>query len=101
MTRGCALAVTVVAALGLAACRVTPPHATAMDAQRSGIALAELKQGRALMVTKCGNCHKPPLPNAHPAHAWPAMLDEMSERSSLTPDQRRLIQQYFVAMAPG
>jgi nitrate/TMAO reductase-like tetraheme cytochrome c subunit len=81
------------------ACRVTPPHATAADASRANIELAELTEGRALMVTKCGNCHKPPMPDEHLAAEWPSMLDEMAERSNLDPHQRHLIQQYFVVMA--
>ena len=81
------------------ACRVTPPHATPADASRANVQLAELKEGRALMVTKCGNCHKPPMPAEHTAAEWPSKLDEMAARSNLDPQQRQLIQQYFVVMA--
>ena len=86
-------------ALGLAACHSAPPRATALDAQRGNVELAELQRGRALMVTKCGNCHRPPLPSEHPAASWPEKLDEMASRANLDGDQRRLIQQYFVVMA--
>lgn len=85
--------------LAVGACRVTPPHATAADAQRGNVALAELADGRKLMVTKCGNCHAPPLPKEHTAAEWPGKLDEMAQRSNLDPKQRYLIQQYFVVMA--
>ena len=81
------------------ACRVTPPRATAADASRGNVELAELTEGRAIMVTKCGNCHKPPLPSEHLAAEWPSKLDEMAARSNLDPHQRQLIQQYFVVMA--
>lgn len=82
----------------VAGCRVTPPAATVADAERSQVALAELQQGRKLMVTKCGNCHKPPMPSDQPPERWPAKLDDMSERAGLDRDQRHLIEQYFVVM---
>ena len=93
------LAIALLLSIVAPACRVTPPHATPADASRSNIELAELKEGRALMVTKCGNCHKPPMPNEHLAAEWPSKLDEMAARSNLDPKQRQLIQQYFVVMA--
>lgn len=83
----------------LAACHSAPPRATALDAQRSNVELAELQQGRALMVTKCGNCHRPPLPSDKAVAQWPHELDEMGARANLDGEQRRLIEQYFVVMA--
>jgi hypothetical protein len=87
------------AVLGLAACRVSPPTATSADAARSNSSLAELTSGRALVVRKCGNCHRPPMPTDHTAADWPARLDEMAVRSNLDPRQRHLIEQYLVVMA--
>jgi len=83
----------------LVGCGVTPPKATAADAQRANVQLAELQDGRTLMVRKCGSCHAPPLPHDHTASEWPVKLDEMAERSKLDRQQRYLIQQYFVVMA--
>jgi hypothetical protein len=97
MTRALVVAV-VVAGLG-AACRRTPPHATALDAERANIELAALEEGRALMIRKCGNCHRPPLPTEHTAGEWPVMLDEMSERANLDTRQRTLIEKYLVTLA--
>ncbi len=85
--------------LALAGCRITPPRATPADAQRGNVELAQLAEGRALMVRKCGNCHAPPMPKDHTASEWPAKLDEMAGRANLDPRQRFLIQQYFVVMA--
>lgn len=82
------------------ACRVAPPQATAIDAQRGHVQLAELQEGRHLLVSKCGgSCHAAPLPSAVPADQWPVKLDEMAARAHLDPEQRRLIQQYLVTMA--
>jgi hypothetical protein len=86
-------------AVAITGCGMSPPKATPADAQRANVQLAELQDGRTLMVRKCGSCHAPPLPNEHPAGEWPSKLDEMSERSKLDSKQRYLIQQYFVVMA--
>ena len=85
--------------LGLAACGVDPPRATALDAQRSKVALEQLSEGRSLMIEKCGGCHRPPLPIEKVATAWPKALDEMSTRSKLDTRQRHMIEQYLVVMA--
>lgn len=82
-----------------AACRVTPPVATAADAERGQVALVSLHQGRQTMIRKCGNCHRPPMPDDHAAAEWPKMLDEMSNRAGLDGRQRHLIEQYFVLMS--
>jgi hypothetical protein len=89
-------------ALALAACaRHTPPHATAMDAERAHVSLEELEQGRSLLVARCGSrCHKTPLPTDKVAAEWPHALDEMAERSNLDAAQRHVIEQYLVTMAP-
>lgn len=90
------------AAIALAACaRHTPPRATAMDAERAHVSLDELERGRSLLVAKCGSrCHKTPLPTDKVAADWPHALDEMAERSNLDADQRHVIEQYLVTMAP-
>jgi len=80
--------------------RVVPPHASAVDAERSHIAVGELERGRSLLVSKCGaSCHAAPLPSAHTAREWPASLDEMSSRANLTIGDRHLIEEYLVAMS--
>jgi hypothetical protein len=77
-----------------------PPLATATDADRAHVELAELQQGRTLLVQKCGNsCHVTPMPSSHPAFEWPKKLDEMAARSHLQPMQRALIEKYLVTMA--
>ena len=86
-------------AIALAACaRQTPPMATQLDADRGNVELAQLHEGRTLLVHKCGTCHQPPLPVAHGKIEWPKMLDEMAMRSNLDTRQRALILQYLVVM---
>ena len=78
----------------------TPPAVTANDAARANVEIAELQQGRTLLVQKCGNaCHATPMPASHPASEWPKKLDEMSDRAHLQPMQRALIEKYLVTMA--
>jgi len=79
----------------LAGCHAAPPQATAADAARANVALAELQEGRALLVRKCGNCHRAPLPT----DAWQPRMDEMAQKAKLAPPQRHLIEQYLTAMA--
>lgn len=85
----------------IAACAPSvPPPASASDAERAHVELAELQQGRTLLVQKCGNsCHVAPMPSQHTPAEWPHSLDEMAERSKLQPMQRALIEKYLVTMA--
>ena len=92
----CALGV----AAGLAGgCGPGLPAATPADATRAHVELAELQHGRSLVVSKCGGCHRPPLPSDAGSDAWPSKLDEMSARSHLDANQRRLIEAYLVTLA--
>jgi len=95
--KGAAKIVLLVSAL--AACgRLTPPQATAADAERGHVALGDLQEGRNLLVRKCGGCHQPPMPMAHTAKDWPKMIDEMRTRANLDTRQQQLILQYLVVM---
>jgi len=87
------------ATLGLAACSPQPPHATPLDAERAQVGLAQLQEGRGLLIQKCGNCHRAPLPSVHRPIEWPKALDEMAQRSKLDHHQRQMIEQYLVVMA--
>ena len=87
------------AVLLVACARPTPPLVTSMDAQRSNIELVELQQGRKLLLGKCTNCHRAPMPSMHTAAEWPAKLDEMAARASLDFSQRSLIEKYLVTMS--
>lgn len=77
----------------------TPPHATSADAQRANVELAELEQGRDLVVRKCAGCHKTPMPNDHAPGEWPKMIGEMADRSNLDTKQTKLIEKYLVVMS--
>jgi hypothetical protein len=83
----------------VAGCSMSLPPATAMDASRANIALADLESGRSLVLSKCSSCHRPPMPARHGARDWPGKIDEMSQRAKLDTTQRRLIEDYLVTMA--
>jgi hypothetical protein len=90
----------VVAIGALAGCGVSsPPVATPLDASRAHVELAELERGRSLLVSKCGGCHRTPLPASYRQDLWPGKLDEMSSRANLDVAQRHLIEAYVVTMA--
>jgi cytochrome c5 len=94
------LASLVAGATGLwTGCGGALPVATAGDAARSGVALAELEQGRSLVAAKCSSCHRAPMPEEHRSQDWPKMIDEMSQRAHVDGSQRQAIREYLVTMA--
>ena len=95
-----AFAASLVLVLGLVGCAPRqPPSVTANDAQRGNVELAELQQGRKLLIGKCTNCHRAPMPNEHTALEWPQKLDEMAARASLDMGEQKLIEKYLVTMS--
>lgn len=94
------VAIALVAASTLGGCaRSSPPMVTATDAQRGNVELAELEQGRKLLIGKCTNCHRVPMPKDHAAGEWPKMLDEMATRANIDITQQKLIEKYLVTMS--
>ena len=79
--------------------RRSPPHATAVDAERGNVELAELAQGRKLLLGNCAGCHKVPLPGDQTPAKWPAVLDDMAKRANLDANEEHLIVQYLITMA--
>ena len=84
-----------VAMVAVGGCAPSPPHATAADAARANVALAELEQGRTIVVGKCGACHRPPLPD----DPWQRWLPDMAARARLDASERHLAEQYLSVMA--
>lgn len=104
-TPGRQVAGALAAALLAAGCaRATAPIATEQDAARArarwpGVTVDELARGRALLVESCGGCHLVPMPREHAPEAWPALVDEMRERSGLDAAQGDALTRYLVTMA--
>ncbi len=85
-------------ALILLGCTPPPPIATAADADRAHVPLAELSQGRDLLLQRCGGCHDVPRPGDAARDKWPALMDDMGQRAGIDRSQRHLIEQYVLAM---
>lgn len=83
----------------LTSCTKPPPQATALDAERGNVALADLQEGRTLLIRKCGGCHRTPLPTDARAAEWPKHVTDMTERSKINDKQKALIERYLVVMA--
>jgi mono/diheme cytochrome c family protein len=83
----------------LAACGVSLPVATALDAQRAGVSVDELTRGRRIYSSRCSVCHAPHAPGEFPAARWPSLVAEMRERSKISADEEAAIERYLVTMA--
>jgi hypothetical protein len=95
-----ALGLVALVALVIGGCaRRSPPMATASDAQRGNVELAELQQGRSLLLGKCTGCHLTPMPDDHSPVEWPEMITEMAGRAKLDLRQRALLERYLVTMS--
>ncbi len=64
-----------------------------------GLTTEELNHGRKLYVAKCAGCHTLFLPSDRPAAAWPMLVEQMSERASLTASDRGSIERYLATIA--
>ncbi len=78
----------------------TPPPVTAELAPagaRQHVELATLRQGRALFVSRCIECHTLPNVAQHSATEWPRLIDEMAGRASLKSRERDAVLAYILA----
>ena len=87
-----------VVALG-AGCAAMIPHATLSHAERSGVPLETLEQGRGLFVGHCGNCHLAPDPGSLSAEQWAQILPEMLDDAHLSPEQATEVLAYLRALS--
>ncbi len=77
---------------------------TEQDAERARVhypdaSLDGLLEGRSAYVAKCSGCHRLIAPAALDAAGWRGMVDDMRDRSHLTPDQEAAILRYLVVMS--
>ena len=69
-----------------AACATALPPAT-----------PETEAGRAIYSAKCHSCHRLYKPDRVVPEKWPALLDKMSEKAKLTPDEEKAVLDYVLA----
>jgi hypothetical protein len=77
---------------------VTSQMATARKGQH--VDLAMLRNGRALFVSRCIECHTLPVVWRYSVEDWPELVDEMSGRATLKPMERDAIIAYILAIRP-
>jgi hypothetical protein len=53
--------------------------------------------GRAIYSAKCHSCHRLYKPDRVAHEKWPALLDKMSEKAKLTPDEEKAVLDYVLA----
>jgi nitrate/TMAO reductase-like tetraheme cytochrome c subunit len=75
------------ATLAAGCATVVIPHPTALNAEKSGVALTSLEHGRGLFVARCGNCHETPSPTSRSPEQWAVILPEMTKDSNLNPEE--------------
>lgn len=85
--------------LVLASCGVSPPPATALDASRANVPLADLEHGRQLLLARCSGCHRTPVPADRKPAEWPHFVADMAERAKLDATSHQLVEQYLVVVA--
>jgi mono/diheme cytochrome c family protein len=75
---------------------VTSQMATARKGQH--VDLAMLRNGRALFVSRCIECHTLPAVWRYSVEDWPELVDKMSGRATLKPMERDAIIAYILAI---
>jgi len=77
-----------------------PPVTSQMASARNGqhTDLAVLREGRTLFVHRCIECHTLPVLWQYSIQDWPEIVNSMSHRASLKPDERKAIVAYILAV---
>jgi len=95
-------AAAIVCLVNLSSCGTTnfaPPPVTA-ELARAGahqhVDLAALREGRALFVSRCIECHTLPAVSQHSATEWPRLIDEMAGRANLKSTERDAVLAYIL-----
>ena len=74
---------------------IPPPVTTAMTKSHNA---KLLNNGRQLFVNRCMDCHSLPVIAEHSTNEWPALVQKMSGRAHLKPEQRDEIVAYILAV---
>ena len=85
----------------LAGCQIysnPAPLISAETAKHAGQSDAVLREGRALFVTRCIECHALPVVTHHRAEIWPHLVDKMAARADLKPAEREALAAYLVTL---
>jgi mono/diheme cytochrome c family protein len=72
--------------------------ATATSRNGTHVDVAKLREGRALFVHRCIECHTLPAIWRYSAQDWPEIVNSMSHRASLKPAEREAVIAYILAV---
>jgi hypothetical protein len=94
--------VAIVCLVDLSSCGTTsfaPPAVTPeWSAKAEHVDLATLREGRALLVHRCIECHTLPAFWRYSTEDWPKIVDSMSHRANLKPSERDAVIAYILAV---
>lgn len=82
----------------LSGCAATgPAPVTAEFSRESESSEAQLREGRALFVARCIECHTLPNPRRYARDQWPMLVGKMASRASLSLAEKAAIIAYVQA----
>jgi len=73
-------------------------HEVIRAGARAHVEERTLREGRALFVSRCIECHTLPLVSRYDAVAWPWLVEDMAGRASLKPAERDAVIAYILAV---
>ena len=73
-------------------------HEVVRAGARAHINEQTLREGRALFVSRCIECHTLPVVSRYDPVAWPWLVDDMAGRASLKPAERDALVAYLLAV---
>jgi mono/diheme cytochrome c family protein len=73
-------------------------HEVVRAGARAHVEERTLREGRALFVSRCIECHTLPVVSRYDPVAWPWLVDDMADRSSLKPAEREALVAYILAV---
>jgi len=95
----------IVCLVDLSSCGTTsfaPPPPVTAELARAGahqhVDLIALREGRALFVSRCIECHTLPMASRFTESDWPCIVHEMGERAKLKSAERDAVLAYIIAV---
>ena len=100
------LAIALLCVVDLSGCSTNfapPPVTSEMARRKSGqhVDLATLRDGRALFVSRCIECHTLPAISRYHIQEWPCLVDIMAPRAKLGPAERDAVVAYIRSAYPN
>ena len=92
------IGVAAIAAL-IVGCAAAIPSITTGDAERVGVPIDLLRDGRERYIAKCSGCHALYAPPKYTTAEWDREMEEMRERSRLTDEDFERITTFLHAFA--